>query len=425
MIETLRTLALAAGHSDMPIPETRNLADARPGTWLYEALTLGTPTYTGRSINPTTAMSYTAVYSCVSMIAQDLAACDLVTNRSSDDWRSFSPATNDYRFRLLREQPNPEMSSFQWREQMIVSLLTWGNSYSYIDWDERGRIKAIWPLRPEWVLVIRNQAQRLEYRYNPLYPYSIPVPAGTYSDWQILHIPFLGFDGAIGYSPLAMARQAVGLGLAAEEYAGRFYANNARPNLALTTTVGVKDPEALKKAWYEAYGGLENSGRVAVLPPGMDVKTFSIPFRDAQFLEGRAWQTGEIARLYKVPPYLIGDPSGKTSTYASAEQGDIVYGKHCLTPIARRIEQKLDMTVLGSQDALTCRHDLADIMRGDVVSQAEADASDVLNGIKTRDECRSKRGLNPFGGNAATLMVQMQTVPIEDAGKFPAPGANQ
>ena len=164
--------------------------------------------------------------------------------------------------------------------------------------------------------------------------------------------------------------------------------------------------------------GLENSGRVAVLPPGMDVKTFSIPLRDAQFLEGAPGRP-EIARLYKVPPYLIGDPSGKTSTYASAEQGDIVYGKHCLTPIARRIEQKLDMTVLGSQDALTCRHDLGDIMRGDVASQAEADASDVLNGIKTRDECRSKRGLNPMGGNAAKLMVKCRRCRLKTPDNMP------
>ncbi len=419
MIETLASLALRGGYDMLaPIEKRRggSLAEAGPGTQLYESLTLGVPTYTGRSINPNTAQTYTAVASCIKIIAEALASFDLITYRHSGDWRTKTPAIDDYRFRLLREQPNPEMSSYQWREFVAASLLAWGNSYNVLDIDNRGRVRAIWPIRPEWVMVMRNARGALEYHYRPLYPFAVPVAAGVYQDWQVLHIPGLGYDGIVGYSPITMARQAVALGLAAEEYAGRFFANNARPNVYLKTATAVKDPEQLRKAWHEAYGGLENTGKVAVLPLGMEVGTFSINPRDAQFLEGRAFQIGEIARIYKVPPFLLGDPSGKTATYASAEQSDLMFAKHTLLPWCKRIEQKLNITVLGSQDALSCKHDMSELLRGDSSAQASATATYVNAGIIDRDEARARIDMNPRGGNAAKLMVQSQNVPIDQAG---------
>lgn len=427
MIETFGDLVLSRGGFDMsvgmPAPEQRNLgplSDATPGTELYSAMTLGSPTYTGRSVNPNTAMTYTAVLACVKILSEALATPPLITYRNLDlgEYLQKKPATNDYRFRMLREQPNREMTSFQWREHMMLSLTLWGNSYAMLDWNlSNGHLNSIWPIRADWMQVMRNEFGRLVYRYQPLSYYSNPVPAGIYEDWQILHIPGLGFDGSIGFSPITMARQAVGLGLAAEEYAGRFCANNARPNVVLTSTAAVNDPQQLRNAWHAAYGGLENTGKVAVLPAGMDIKTFSISPADAQFLEGREWQLGEIARIFGVPLNMLADVMGKASTYASAEQFDLGFVKHTIRPWATRIEQKLNCTVLGSQDGLTCSHDLSDLQRGDAISQATTITSYVRGGVMTPNEGRSRIHLNPSADpQADKLIVQAQMVPLAMAG---------
>lgn len=426
MIESLGTLLRASGHT-LEQRSLGSISSAVPGTSLYDSLAVGTPTYTGRSVNPNTAITNTAVLACVKIISEAIASLPLITYRSTSAgaFGPKFPAIEDYRFRLLLEQPNAEMSSFEWREQVASHLLTWGNSYNFLDVDNRGRIRSIWPLRPEWVQVVRNSKGVLEYHYQPLYPFAVPVQAGVYPGWKMLHIPGLGYDGIIGYSPISMARQAVALGLAAEEFAGRFHANNARPNVFLKPSQNVKDPAELRKTWHEAYGGLENTGKVAVLPVGMDIGTFSINPRDAQFLEGRAFQIGEIARLYKVPMFLLGDPTGKTSTYASAEQADLAFAKHTVLPWCKRIEEKINITVLGSQDALVCRHDMTELLRGDAATQAEALGAYVSAGILDRDEARAKIDMNPRGGNAAKLTVQSQNIPLDMAGEMPEPAAKQ
>jgi len=397
--------------------EERSLADARPGNWLYDTLTMGAPTYTGRSVNAQIAMTYSAVYACVSIRAEAVAMSPLVTYRNTMDDKAGTitktPAYNDYRYRMLAEQPNPEMTSFQWREiaQAHIDLL--GNSYNWLDWDSRGHLRAIWPLRPDWVVPMRNENGRLVYRYMPLYYYSSPVPAGEYEDWQILHIPGLGFDGTVGYSPITMARQAIGMGLGYEEFGGRFFANNARPNILLTTPTTIDDPAQVKAEWTKNYGGLDNSGKVGILHGAWDVKQFSINPKDAQFLEGRMWQLAEIARWYKVPLQMLADWMGKSATFASAEQFDIGFVKHTILPCCRRIEGKIDITVLGSQDSLTCKHDTSDLASGDMETQANTYGSFVRDGIMKRNEARHKIGLNPSDNPAANeLTVQMQEVPL-------------
>lgn len=396
--------------------QSRGLADARPGNLLYDALTWGLQSFTGRSINPHVAMTFSAVYSAVSQISQTVASLPLHVYREFDN-NSKELAKSDYRYRMLRYQPNREMSSFQWREFVVQSLLLWGNSYNYLDIDSRGKIRAIWPLRPDWVMVLRNDNNRLVFRYMPMYYYNIPVEPGTYEDWQILHIPGLGFDGTIGYSPITMAREAVSLGLASQEFAGRFFANNARPNLLLTNEGASLDPQKFRETWNSQFGGLENAGKVGVLTGGKwSVQSFSISPRDAQFLEGRNFDISEVARIYNMPPNRLGDPNGKAATYASAEQSDLDYAKHTIRPWIERIEQKMDMTVLGSQSALMCKHDMTELLRGDLSATATAYAAFVEKGILLRDEVRNKLDMNPLpDGAGGAPTVQQQTTLLSTA----------
>jgi phage portal protein BeeE len=160
MIETFGMLYRQSGH-DFPSMEKRSesISSAIPGSGAYESMTFGSPTFTGRSVNPNTAMTYTAVWACMKILAECVSSIPLLTYRNvSDEGLVTKLAVDDYRYRMLREQPNAEMSSMQWREFVMTSLLGWGNSYNFIEMDGRGRIKQIYPLRPDWMIVLRNPA---------------------------------------------------------------------------------------------------------------------------------------------------------------------------------------------------------------------------------------------------------------------------
>ena len=157
MIETLGTLFDRGGHSDVLAPaisaerRSESISSAVPGSAAYESLTFGAPTYTGKSVSPNTAMTYTAVWACVKILSEGVGSLPLLTYRNlSDDGLLRRLAIDDYRYRMLREQPNEEMTSFQWREFGMASLTTWGNWYNWLEWDNRGRLRGIWPMRPDW-----------------------------------------------------------------------------------------------------------------------------------------------------------------------------------------------------------------------------------------------------------------------------------
>jgi len=421
LIETLGSLYREAGHEFPPVQErSESISSAIPGTSAYDALTFGTPTYTGRSINPMVASTSTAVWACKKLLSESVASCSLLTyNNLSPDGLVRELATTDYRYRMLREQPNPEMSSYQWRQFGMLSLLDWGNWFNWLDLDGRGRIRQIYPMRSDWMVVLRNpQTMLLEYRYQPLYPFGTPVPAGIYHPDEILHVPGMGWDGLIGYSPIAMCRNAIALGMSMEEYSGRFIAGGGTKKVALVAPAGatVKDPEKTKADWRRANGSLNNVGDVAVLHGGMDVKTYGVSQAEAQFLEGRSFQIAEVARIFNVPLGMLHDALSKPETYASAEQADQRFVKYSIRPWCISIEQRINTSVLGSNDKITCQHDLTDLLRGDLQSQMNAYKTGVTGGIVMPDEARAKLDLPPYGGPAKKLYMQGQMV---EMGKTP------
>jgi HK97 family phage portal protein len=420
LIETLAGGVARTGFDMLAPVEKRTGSSFSAGGSAFEALTWGSDTYSGKRVTPTTAMTYTAVWACVKILAEAVGSLPLRTFRNvSPDGLIRKLAVDDYRYRMLREQPNPEQSSYQWREFGMASLALWGNWYNWLEWDGRGRLKAIWPMRPEWMVILRNgRTHNLEYRYTPIFPISMPIPVGVYDPYQILHVAGLGTDGVVGHSPIAMCRNAVALGGAYEEQGGRFVAGGGSQKVALVSTGAVKDPDDLKKKWKAAYSGLEHFGEVAVLQGGLDVKTFGIPPKDAQFLEGRSFQLAEMARIFNVPLGMLNDALSKPETYASAEQADIRFVKHTIRPWCTRIEQKINLSVLDSQDALTCSHDLTDLYRGDLLSQATGYNTLCTGGIMSRNEARARLDLPPDPDpESDKLTVQAQMVPLVSIGK--------
>ena len=235
---------------------------------------------------------------------------------------------------------------------------------------------------------------------------------------DVLHIPGLGFDGVMGYSPIALEKAAIGLGIAAEEYGSKFFQNGARPSGILTHPNTVKDPAALRASWNAAYGGSGNASRVAVLEEGMTFVPLSMPNNEAQFLETRKFQVTEICRIFRVPPHMIGDL--ERATFSNIESQNISFAVHTIRPWLVRIEQAINKTLIpeNEKDRYYAQFNIDGLMRGDYKSRMEGYAIARQNGWMSANDIRALENLNPIseeeGGNA--YLVNGNMIPISLAG---------
>ena len=210
-------------------------------------------TASGKAVNERTAMTVTAVYACVRILSEAIAGLPLhVYKYKPDGGKDRVP--NHPLFRLLHDAPNPEMTSFIFRETLMAHLLLWGNAYAQIIRDGRCQVLALYPLLPSRMRVDRDDAGRIVYEYT-----KDSGPPVSLRREDVLHVPGLGYDGLIGYSPIAMAKNAVGLALATEEYGSTFFANGALPGGVLEHPGVVKNPDQLRESWHGQYGGSKNT----------------------------------------------------------------------------------------------------------------------------------------------------------------------
>lgn len=254
----------------------------------------------GKSVTAQSAIQLSTVYACIRVISETIASLPLGVYEQDENGNR--KATEHPLYRLLHDEPNSEMTSFVLREVMLAHLLLWGNSYCQIIRSGRNRITGLYPLLPDKMTVDRDKKGTLTYAYTTISGVTVDL-----SPEDVLHIPGLGFDGVMGYSPIALERNAIGLGIASEEYGSKFFSNGARPSGILTHPNTVKNPKALRESWNAAYGGSTNASRVAILEEGMEFKPLSIPNNEAQFLETRKFQVDEICRIFRVPPHLVGN----------------------------------------------------------------------------------------------------------------------
>ena len=367
--------------------------------------------FSGKSVNPTTAIQVSAVYACVRVIAETIASLPLGVYETTDT--GSRKAMEHPLYRLLHDEPNAEMTSFIWRETMLAHLLLYGNSYSQIIRTGRSNVESLYPLLPDHMEVDRDSRGNLTYTYTT-------SEGQTYrlDPMEVLHIPGLGFDGIIGYSPIALEKSSIGLGIAAEEYGSRFFQNGARPSGILTHPNTVKDPAALRASWNTAYGGSGNTGRVAVLEEGMHFEPLSIPNNEAQFLETRKFQVNEICRIFRVPPHMIGDLD--RATFSNIESQNISFAVHTIRPWLVRIEQAINRALIPEQEKgrFYVQFNLDGLMRGDYKSRMEGFAIARQNGWMSANDIRELENLNPIpdeqGGNA--YLINGNMIPINMAG---------
>ena len=376
-------------------------------------------TASGKTVNEVSAMQNAAVYACVRILAESIASLPLHVYEYRNGGKERAP--NHALFYLLHDAPNTEMTSFVFRETLMAHLLLWGNAYAQIIRDGAGRVACLYPLLPSKMTVERGDDNRLWYNYtagNDANP-NLPPTQVKFRREDILHIVGLGFDGLIGYSPIAMAKNAIGLSIACESFGNNFFANGARPSGILKTPTLIKDPEKLRESWQSMYGG-ENAGKVAILEEGMTYESISIPPEDAQFLETRKFQIAEIARIFRVPPHLIGDLD--RATFSNIENQSLEFVKYTLNPWVVRWEQALCKSLLSPSEKIRyfIKFNVDGLMRGDYQSRMQGYATARQNGWLSANDIRELEDLNPIsdadGGNL--YLINGNMTKLNDAGIY-------
>ncbi len=379
-------------------------------------------TTSGKPVNERTAMQTTAVYACVRILAEAIASLPLhVYEYQNDGGKKL--VHNHPLYYLLHDEPNPEMTSFVFRETLMSHLLIWGNAYAQIIRDGAGRVLGLYPLLPDKMEVQRDDRGNIYYVYsrnsdeNPMFKEygNIKLKAE-----DVLHIPGLGFDGLIGYSPIAMAKNAVGMTLACEEYGASFFANGANPGGVLEHPGVLKDPSKVRESWNSVYRGVNNAHKIAVLEEGMKYQQIGIPPEEAQFLETRKFQINEIARLYRIPPHMVGDLD--KSSFSNIEQQSLEFVKYTLDPWVIRWEQSLQRSLLlpGEKGKYFIKLNVDGLLRGDYQSRMNGYAVGRQNGWFSANDIREMENMNPIpdeeGGNL--YLVNGAMTKLADAGAF-------
>ena len=351
----------------------------------------------GEQVDEKSAMQIATVYACVRLLAESVAQLPLHLYKCTDD-DGQEKAKGHPLYKILYREPNPEMTSFSFWEAMMTHLLLWGNAYAQVVRDGRNGILGLYPLLPENVEIDRTEKGELYYIYHA---YTDEKPGEINKDVnfrrdEILHIPGLGFNGLVGFSPIAMMKNALGTNIAVEKYGSSFFKNNGQPLGVLEHPGVLKDPQKIRDNWMDTYGGPNNAHKIALLEEGMQYKAISLPPEDSQFLSTREFGVEEICRIFRVPPHMVQDL--KRATFSNIEHQAIDYVVHTLDPWLVRIEKAIvkDLLVEEEKDDYFPKFNVDGLLRGDYKSRMDGYSVGISTGIISPNEARRKENMPPL-----------------------------
>jgi len=386
----------------------------------YYTSAVGGLAQSGVRVDADTALKIATVFRCVSILAGTFAMLPfgIFSDQSNG---AKKRATNVPLDGLLSAEPNRYQDSFQWREMLFGHLLLRGNCYNRIYPGPRGAIDQLIPLHPDRVTPKLLPSGAKAYDYRP--------PGGameTLLEDEVFHVLGLSNDGLTGMSVVGLMREALGLALATESYGARFFSQNAQPSGVLTTpgTMSEEAQTRLGKSWQETHSGLANSQKIAILEQGLDWKQVGMTSEDAQFLQTRAFQRGEFATWFGVPPHMVGDTEKSTSWGTGIEQQQIGFVVWTLLPWLVRWEQAINRQLIVASGYYYSKFNVKGLLRGDMKSRYEAYAIARQWGWKNADEIRALEDENPIGGPAGTEYLNpMNFAPAGTAKPAPTPPA--
>lgn len=341
------------------------------------------------------AMTMPAVWRAVNLLASTTGSLPL---------KSYRDDASPVRVAVL-DNPHPDLTAFEVAELRMVHLQLWGNSYAQKLRNGAGQVAELWPLPPSAVKVGRRAD--LVTETNPTGKvFQLGDDDRAFTPADVLHVPGLGYDGICGVSPIRLARQAIGLGLAAEDYASKLYSSGSLMSGILQTEQRLEQPDAdkLKANWKAKVTGLDKAHEIAVLDGGAKFQQISVPPADAQMIESRRFQISEVARWFGVPPHMLMDTEKSTSWGSGIEQQGIGFVVYTLRPWLTRIEQRLTREVTGR--GIYTKHKVEGLLRGD--STARANFYNVMRniGALNADEIRALEDMPAIPGGAGQSYLQ-------------------
>jgi HK97 family phage portal protein len=355
---------------------------------------IGLESATGLRVTPDTAMRLSAVFGCVRVAAETMASMPLVVRRKLPDGGT-ELAEQHPLYELLHDKPNYWQTSFEWIEMMQGHLELRGNAYSLIQPGPNGAVDQLIPLHPDRVIAKRLQNGRLVYDVRQLDGTSI-----TYTQDEILHLRGWTSDGINGMSPITIVREAVGTGLAAQDYGARFFKNDAKPGGILEHPGKLTEQAArrLRESFQEAQTG-SNRHKTALLEEGMKYHELGIKNTDAQFLETRKFSRNEICAIYRIPPHMIGDL--ERATHSNIEHQGIEFVMYSMLPRVKRWEGILTRDLLSPlndlyEDQFEIAFLMDGLLRGDMKSRYDAYKQGRDGGWLSINDVRRKENMNPI-----------------------------
>jgi HK97 family phage portal protein len=363
---------------------------ANPPEWLVRQFG-GRLSATGVMVDADSAMRVTAVYACVRVLAESVASLPFCIYRRLANGKEI--AKDHPLYPLLHDMPNEIMTSFEFREAGMAAVALRGNAYTRVVRDNGGRVREMVPL-PLAYTKPRIASDRRTLLFDVEWPDQAKETLTLGECW---HVKGMTLDGIIGVSAIAYAREAIGLALALEEHGARLFSNGARPQGIITLPGSLTQEQVNdnRTAWSDAYGGLQNAHKTAVLQGEIKYQPLTMTSEDAQFIEARKFQASEIARMFRVPPHMIGDL--EKATFSNIEHQAIEFVKYTLRPWLIRWEQAANRDLLteSEREEYFIEFNPEGLLRGDIASRYQAYAIAIQNGIRNRAEIRETENLDP------------------------------
>jgi len=362
--------------------------DAADDYW-YEPR--GTLAGSGVNVTADVALTVSAVFACVRVLAETVGSLPLVVYRRDGEDRK-TRARGQRIYEILHDQPNGWMSSLEWREMMTGHCALRGNAYSWIQDGVRGAVDELIPLHPDRMEVEQLRSRRLRYHYT--WPWG---ERQTFVQDEIYHLRGLSSDGITGLSVVSYARETIGLALASEGYAARMFLNDARPGGVLEHPGELSDGahKRILASWQEDHGGWRNRGKPAIFEEGMKWHQIGMTGEDSQYILSRQFSVTEVARWFRMPPHLIQELT--RSTFSNIEHQGLEFVIYTMMPWFRRWEQAIGRDLITSPD-LFAEFLVDALLRGDTLSRYQAYGRGILDGWLTRNEARIKENLEPLPG---------------------------
>lgn len=408
-----------------------NIGGALSDSWYYPGGIFyggvnGGKTKSGAQVSEYNALQLEIVWCCIKILSEDIASLPLHLYRrlpNGGKERAFDHPL----YSLLHDSPNQEMTAFSFRESYASHILSWGNGYAEKVYGRglvgRNTIEQLWPITPNRVTVKRNKGEIPQLPLRAIY-YHIGMSGTGLQDVNlsrknIFHTPGLGFDGIMGYSPIAYFRESIGLGKTYKEYAELYFGNGTHPSAIVTHPNKVKDIKEMREAISDVYAGLGNAHKLMLLEDDMKFQHVGIPNDEAQFLESQKLSNIDIGtRIYRLHPHMYGE-FDKAVGFNSAEQFAIDYVTKTLRAWLVRLEQSYNMQLLTPEERKTYffEHNVEGLLRGDIRSRYEAYVLGKRNGFLNADEIRDIENLNPIpGGLGKEYIVEKNMIGLSDLG---------